>query len=216
MRTSLLFTLAASTALSLPACVAQTDAGDDPNATLTAEDGLTSSPFDATCTGSAVTAAAFEAGKGSQVNMAAIYRFAHNSLQTRARSSSTSPWGARHGATYTLPKRTAPVPVTLTLVLNDDDMQAGFQVIGQQDVFYDHDVVFLGGPTSSSGGHLVASPAPGNVLVPIAENLTFTVGAGCARIYGRSSDGLREWATSWTWTHLPTPQLVSPPFGGGG
>jgi hypothetical protein len=216
MRTHIIFALVSVTALSLPACAAQ-DVGDgDPAGSVSTENGLTSSPFDAKCTGAAVTTAAFEAGKGTQVNLAAIYRFAHNSLQTRTRSSSSSPWGTRHVATYALPKSSMPVPVTMTLVLNDDDMQAGFQVIGQQDVFYDHNVVSLGGSTTSSGGHIVASPAHGNVVVPIAENLTFTVGAGCARVYGRSSDGLREWATSWTWTHLPTPQLVSPPFGGGG
>lgn len=216
MRTPMIFALASVTALALPACAVEADGEADPAGTASSEDGLTSSPFTATCTGAPLTEAAFEAGKGSQVNLAAIYRFAHNSLQTRSRSTSSSPWGARHGATYALHKTSAPVPVTLTLVLNDDDMPAGFQVIGQQDVFYDHNIVSVGGSTSSPGGHIVASPAHGNILIPIAENLTFTVGAGCARVYGRSSDGLREWATSWTWTHLPTPQLVTPPFGGGG
>jgi hypothetical protein len=216
MRTSMISALAACAALSLPACAAQTDAEAGPSATLTAEDGLTSSPFDAKCTGAAVTTAAFDAGKGSRLNFAALYRFAHNSLQTRARASLSSPWGARHVATYTLPKTSAHVPVTLSLDLDDYDMQPGFLVLGEVGVFYDQNFLPLGGSTSSTGGKLIARPSPGNVVVPIAENLTFTVGAGCARIYGRSSDGLREWATSWTWTHLPTPQLELQPFGGGG
>jgi hypothetical protein len=216
MRMSIIVALASLTALSLPACAAPTDADADPSDSLTSEDGLTSSPFNAKCTGAAVTSAAFEAGKGSQLNFAALYRFGHSSLQMRSRASASSPWGAPHVATYTLPKSSTHTPVTLSLDLDDYDTQPLFLVLGQVGVFYDHNFLPLSGPTSSAGGHLIASPSPGNVVVPIAENLTFTVGAGCARVYGRSSDGLREWATSWTWKHLPTPQLEVHPFGGGG
>lgn len=201
------------------ACAAQSD--DTPSAEETAatqEDGLTANPFAATCTGSIVTHAQFLAGKGSQLNLAAIYRFGSTALQTRSRASASAPWGLRHVANFQLPGSAATKPVLLSLILDDDDAPEEFDVGGAENVFYNHDTVRLeGAPSTSTPSGTIVANAPGSsVVTPIAENLKFTVGAGCAQVRGRSSNGLREWAASWSWTKLPKPQLVLPPFGGGG
>ena len=201
------------------ACAAQTDDSQpEEESAATQEDALTANPFAVTCTGAAVTSAQFLAGKGSQLTLDAIYRFGTSALQTRSRASASAPWGARKVTTVRVSGSAPAKPVILSLILDDNDAPEQFEVGGGVNVFYDHNTVRLesGAATSTPGGTMFANEPGSSVKTPIAEDLTFTVGAGCAQVRGRSSNGLREWAASWSWSKLPRPQLVLPPFGGGG